>query len=409
MTPRRGAPASRAARRAALVRAAGARASAVEGRFTSRLHDERVAAWLGVWLGVSFTVAFVTGLISHFMQHPPAWMVWPSRPVGLYRVTQGVHVIGGLATIPLLLAKLWTVYPKLWQWPPVRSLAHAASRAMVFVLVGGALFQLVTGLFNIAYFYPFPFFFTTAHYWTAYIVYGALVVHVANEWAKVRGLREPAPVNVPVTAAGDARPGAGGLAGPSRRGFFGTVAAACGLVGLTTIGEAVSPLARLAVLAPRRPGVGSQRLPVNKSAAAAGVTRDPGWRLAVTGAVARELSLSLADLRAMPRHVVRLPIACVEGWSAGATWAGVRLRDVLRAAGADPGARVRVESLEKGGLYRISSVDPPHWHDELTLLALDLNGEPLDLDHGFPCRLIAPDRPGVLQTKWIARLVVERP
>jgi len=41
-----------------------------------------------------------------------------------------------------------------------------------------------------------------------------------------------------------------------------------------------------------------------------------------------------------------------------------------------------------------------------TLLALDLSGEPLSLDHGFPCRLIAPDRPGVLQTKWVARLEV---
>ena len=122
----------------------------IAGRFSSRLHDERVAAWLGVWLGVSFTLAFVTGLISHFMQHPPTWLLWPSRPVNLYRVTQGVHVIGGLATIPLLLAKLWTVYPKLWQWPPVRSVAHALERGMVFLLVAGALFQLVTGVFNVA-------------------------------------------------------------------------------------------------------------------------------------------------------------------------------------------------------------------------------------------------------------------
>jgi DMSO/TMAO reductase YedYZ molybdopterin-dependent catalytic subunit len=353
--------------------------------FTSRLHHEKVAARLGVWLGISFTVAFVTGLISHFMQHPAGWMVWPSRPVGLYRLTQGVHVIGGLATIPLLLAKLWTVYPRLWQWPPVRSVAHAAERGVVFLLVAGSLFQLVTGLFNIAYFYPFPFFFPVAHYWTAYVVFGALLIHAGNEWAKVRA---PAPHD------------------PARRGFFAVVAGACGLVAVTTVGETFTPLGSLAVLAPRRPGVGPQRLPVNKTAAAAGVGRTPDWRLTVAGAVQRELSLSLADLQAMPRHVVRLPIACVEGWSAEATWAGVRLRDVLRAAGVARNARVRVESLEARGRYRTSQVDPPHWHDELTLLALDLNGEPLDLDHGYPCRLIAPDRPGVMQTKWISKLVV---
>jgi DMSO/TMAO reductase YedYZ molybdopterin-dependent catalytic subunit len=40
------------------------------------------------------------------------------------------------------------------------------------------------------------------------------------------------------------------------------------------------------------------------------------------------------------------------------------------------------------------------------LIALKLNGQTLDLDHGYPCRLIAPTRPGVLQTKWLARIEV---
>ncbi|MFI0352973.1 molybdopterin-dependent oxidoreductase [Actinomadura sp. 9N407] len=349
-----------------------------------------MAAWLGIGLGVSFGTAFVTGLISHFMQHPPSWMVWPSRPVNLYRFTQGLHVIGGLATIPLLLAKLWTVYPKLLQWPPVRSVGHAVERVLLFVLVGASLFQLVTGLFNIAYYYPFPFFFPTAHYWTSYILIGALVIHVANEWAKVRRTVMTRPED-----------------GIGRRGFLLTVAAAGGAVALTTVGEAFSPLAKLAVLAPRRPGVGPQGLPVNKSAYAAGVTRaDSSWRLHVLGRVDRELSLSLADLHALSSHAVRLPIACVEGWSASATWEGVRLRDVLRMAGAAEDSRVRVESMEAGGLYRTSWVVPPHWHDPLTLLALGLNGSPLDIDHGYPCRLIAPNRPGVDQTKWVHRVVV---
>jgi DMSO/TMAO reductase YedYZ molybdopterin-dependent catalytic subunit len=48
----------------------------------------------------------------------------------------------------------------------------------------------------------------------------------------------------------------------------------------------------------------------------------------------------------------------------------------------------------------------PHVRDPLTLLALQLDGEPLHPDHGYPLRLIAPNRPGVLQTKWVTRLVV---
>ena len=47
--------------------------------------------------------------------------------------------------------------------------------------------------------------------------------------------------------------------------------------------------------------------------------------------------------------------------------------------------------------------------DHDTLLALTLDGEPLAIDHGFPCRLIAPNRPGVLQTKWVGRLTVRSP
>ncbi|MEV4257588.1 molybdopterin-dependent oxidoreductase [Spirillospora sp. NPDC049652] len=363
----------------------------LRGRFSSRYHDERIAAWLGMALGVSFGTAFVTGLISHFMQHPPDWLHWPSRPVNLYRVTQGVHVIGGLATVPLLLAKLWTVYPKLLQWPPFRSAAHALERAVILLLVGGALFQLVTGVLNISYWYPFPFFFTVAHYWTAYVVIGALIIHIANEWAKTRRtvMRKPDD-------------------GLDRRSFLLSVLGASGAVTLFTVGETVSPLARIALLAPRRPGVGPQGLPVNRTAAAAGVTgtaRDPGWRLTVTGRVRRELSL--AQLQAMPQHTVRLPIACVEGWSASGTWTGVRLRDVLALADTPDDARVHAESLQSGGAYRTSEVDPRHWQDPDTLLALSLNGKPLALDHGYPCRLIAPNRPGVLQTKWLKTLTAQ--
>jgi DMSO/TMAO reductase YedYZ molybdopterin-dependent catalytic subunit len=44
--------------------------------------------------------------------------------------------------------------------------------------------------------------------------------------------------------------------------------------------------------------------------------------------------------------------------------------------------------------------------DPLTLVALRLNGSTLSIDHGYPCRLIGPDRPGVLQTKWLGRIEV---
>jgi DMSO/TMAO reductase YedYZ molybdopterin-dependent catalytic subunit len=76
-------------------------------------------------------------------------------------------------------------------------------------------------------------------------------------------------------------------------------------------------------------------------------------------------------------------------------------------AGGDPDtASAEVESLEQGGRYRTSIVASPHVRDRWTLIALRLNGAPLHLDHGYPARLIAPNRPGVLQTKWVARITV---
>ena len=105
----------------------------------------------------------------------------------------------------------------------------------------------------------------------------------------------------------------------------------------------------MSLLAPRRPDVGPQGLPVNRSATAAGVRAriaDPGYRLEVVGP-GRTVALALADLRAMPQHTAALPITCVEGWSATGHWTGVRLRDLAALAGVDPDrAAALVESLE---------------------------------------------------------------
>ena len=101
---------------------------------------------------------------------------------------------------------------------------------------------------------------------------------------------------------------------------------------------------------------------------------------------------------------VSLPITCVEGWSASAHWTGIRVRDLLDLAGFDPDETVRVSSLQRRGDYGTSLLYPNHHRDPLTLLAVKLNGQPLAPDHGYPCRLIAPNRPGVQQTKWVTRL-----
>ncbi len=366
----------------------------------------------------------------------------PSRPVWGYQLSQGLHVASGIALVPLVLAKLWVVYPRLFTWPPVRSVGHGLERLLIAPLVAGTLFQLVTGLANIVQWYPWGFFFPATHWAMAWVVVGALLVHVAVK-LPVRPAAGATPDGDPT--AGDARgqvgagretagdpldrtnpessgPESSGLESPrpvdqdpvsrDRRGLLLAVAAAAGVVTLATVGQTVTPLSAVSLLASRRSGSGPQGVPVNRTARSAGVigsARDPGWRLQVRpapGAAAAGHALTRTDLLALPQHTVRLPIACVEGWSTSADWSGVRLRDVLDLAGIDAGAHLRAVSLQTGGLYGTSPLGPSAARDPLTLLALRLNGQELSLDHGYPVRLIAPDRPGVQQTKWLAAIEV---
>ena len=366
---------------------------------TSDLHDARTAAWLGVALGVTFGLCFATGLWSHLAQDPPGWFTYPARPAGLYRITQGLHVVTGTAAIPLLLAKLWVVHPHLLTWPPARSTLHAVERLALLPLVGGGLFLLLSGTANVARWYPWGFFFPRAHFWVAWVTVGSLVVHVGAKAGATRDALRRSPRDPGLVRA---TPG-------DRRSFLGGVVAASGALVVATAGGTVSALGSLSVLAQRRPGVGPQGVPVNKTAAGARVVeaaRRPGYRLLVEGAVDRRVELTLADLRALPQREATLPIACVEGWSASARWRGVPVRDLLAMAGADPSAGVTVESLQPRGLYRSSVLNRDQVTDPDTLLALELDGEALHLDHGFPVRLIGPNRPGVSQTKWVDRLVV---
>lgn len=375
-------------------------------------HDERVASILGIALGVSFSICFVTGIYSHLVQHPTTWFSAPARPAGLYRFTQGLHVATGIASIPLLLAKLWAVFPRLFVWPPATSVAHALERLSLVPLVGGALFQLVTGVLNIDLWYVVPFNFVAAHYWMAWITIGGLVIHIGAKSATVRlALRRQRGPEAseeedrrPATAAQDASD----RDAHTRRRFLAYVGASASAITVVTVGQTFAPLKELALLAPRDPDVGPQGFPVNGSAAEAGVIAaitDPNWRMRLVGAVSQPLELSIDDLRSMPQREATLPIACVEGWSANARWRGIQLSSLLDLAGAGPDAWVTVRSSQDGG-FGTADVNTAQSHDPDTLLALEVNGEILSLDHGYPIRLIGPNRPGVMQTKWIREIEV---
>ncbi len=405
------------------------------GFWRSPLRGPWFTAVLGAVLLPGITLLFLTGLASYAAYNPNlapgndttpdkgllgSWLpTWSAGPSWLYWVNQGVHVTLGLVLIPIVLAKLWSVLPKLFEWPPVRSVTHLVERLSLLLLVGGAVFELVTGVMNIQYFYAWPFSFYQAHYYGAWVFMSAFVVHVALRLGRMvsvlraRSLR--AELRTPLSATSAEEPDPDHLVSPdpapptiSRRGALGMVAASSlALLGLS-VGQTIGGPARsTALLAPRGQdlGEGPADFQVNKTAVAAGIGPvDESWRLELTGP-ASTMSLSRAQLLALPQHTARLSIACVEGWSTGVqTWVGVRLADLAALAGAPADARLFVESLQRGGGFGSATLSAEQVAARDALLALQVNGADLTPDHGFPARVVVPALPGVHNTKWVTRM-----
>jgi len=397
--------------------------------------NPRTAVALGRLLGAAFVICFLTGLFSHFIQDPLPGMHFLTRPIWLYQFTQGVHITTGILCFPLIFAKLYAIYPLLFQTPPVKGFVHLLERASIALFVAASLVEITIGLLNTYQWYKlFAFPFRQTHYALSFVIIGSLAIHIAVKlpiitryWRKKNSYDEaadvvetPAPVDplahLPLPDVGigytsrifawiDKTP-APKAPRLSRRGFFTTVAVGAATVVGLTVGQSFRPLDFANVFAPRKAGVGPNKLPVNRTAHAAKVLESamsPDWRLVVTAGTLSK-AFSRRQLEAMPQYQVDLPIACVEGWSQMASWKGPRLKDLMDAVGADHGSTVRATSLEQGSIYATTEMEPEFVRDDLTLVALELDGETLDIDHGYPARMIAPARPGVLQTKWLSRI-----
>ncbi|MFE3634998.1 molybdopterin-dependent oxidoreductase [Streptomyces cellostaticus] len=398
------------------------------GFWRSPLRGPWLTSVLGLVLLAGITVLFVTGLLSYAAYNPDLSAVndttpdkgllgfylfaWPAGPVWLYRFTQGVHVTLGVTLVPVLLAKLWSVVPRLFTLPPARSLTHALERLSLLLLVGGGLFEFTTGVLNVQLAYVFPGSFYPLHFYGAWVFFAAFVAHAV--------LKTPAALRTVRRRLREEEEPRSDLAAPrpdpptvSRRGALGLVGGGSLLLFLTTVGQSLGgPFRRTALLAPHggaEPGGGPNGFQINKTAARAGIdtveTGADAWRLVVTGRTGT-VRLGRAELLRLPQHSASLPIACVEGWStADQRWRGVRLRDLAALVGYDGDVPdVFVESLQRHGAFRHAALRANQVADGRSLLALSVNGEDLSMDHGYPARIIVPAAPGVLNTKWVARL-----
>ncbi|HLI02466.1 MAG TPA: hypothetical protein VKV06_16880 [Acidimicrobiales bacterium] len=251
---------------------------------------------------VGIPVEFLTGLLSYAAYQPrvgandpnPAHaglgfylFNWLTDPSWLYRVTEGIHVLLGLAMVPVVLAKLWSVLPTLFTWPPARTVARLLERITLVFLVGGVLFEMTSGILDIDYFGIFHFSFYTGHFYGAWIFVAAFALHVGLRFGRMvtalrsRSLRTELRTGLAGTRSEPLDDLGLVAATPdpptiSRRGVLGLVAGSSLAVVVLTAGETIGGVTRrLAVLGThyRGLGVGPNDFPVNHTAERRGSRR----------------------------------------------------------------------------------------------------------------------------------------
>ncbi|WP_435101338.1 molybdopterin-dependent oxidoreductase [Halarchaeum sp. P4] len=129
------------------------------------------------------------------------------------------------------------------------------------------------------------------------------------------------------------------------------------------------------------------------------------WKLRVTGAVAQPLTLTRDDVRTLPDDARTDDFTCIEGWEArDLSWRGVRVEALLsRATPADDATHVLVHAMDGdyASAFRIERARD-------ALLAFELDGDPLPVEHGGPVRLVPTDDGTDCweSVKWVSRVDV---
>jgi len=133
---------------------------------------------------------------------------------------------------------------------------------------------------------------------------------------------------------------------------------------------------------------------------------DPAWNLSIEGiaGAGEALTLKLDDIKALPKIELVTELKCIEGWSRVVKWGGARFRDfaIKYAPGkADPNGYVAFETPDREyyvGLDMSSAFHPQ------TLLCYEMNGKPLEPQHGAPLRLVIPVKYGIKNLKRIGKI-----
>lgn len=128
------------------------------------------------------------------------------------------------------------------------------------------------------------------------------------------------------------------------------------------------------------------------------------YKLEVKGLVHSPLQLSLDELKKMPKEVNCTKHHCIQGWSAIGEWGGVAVRELIARSQPLPNAKYLVFysfQCDKAGIEYYNTLDIDEAQYAQTILAYEMNGEPLPIAHGAPLRLRIETQLGFKMTKWV--------
>jgi DMSO/TMAO reductase YedYZ molybdopterin-dependent catalytic subunit len=163
------------------------------------------------------------------------------------------------------------------------------------------------------------------------------------------------------------------------------------------------------IVAPTRPPITPQtnRLDETTGLHMTGVVQEldlVAYRLTVHGLVDHPLSLTLDQLRCLPKVTATPLLACGDLFRDTATWSGVPIQEVLKLAGVQPGAKTLVmvgADAYKANISLEEALKPQNF------LAYEWQGQPVPILHGFPLRAVIPDFGGWAWVKWLVEIEVK--
>ncbi len=128
------------------------------------------------------------------------------------------------------------------------------------------------------------------------------------------------------------------------------------------------------------------------------------WRLQVTTIDNRTLTISIDDLKRLPKTEFAFEFKCIEGWSQISWWGGCRFSDFIRQYGLTAETALDYVGLSTPDDLYYAGIDMPSAMHPQTLLCYEMNGKPLEVRHGAPLRLIIPIKYGVKNLKRIGKM-----